>query len=136
MASDTGEGDAMMQCSHMSNDEARALKDLLDRLKTDRGRIFWSTTQKRNNDHFCTVIDPTSEEIEQIAVLIKRGYQSADAQDAARYRYLRAHALCRNLHMDGTAQWYIPSVTLLGVRGVTLDAAIDQAMQQAQERMP
>ena len=47
------------------------------------------------------------------------------AQDARRYRFLRAWSECRSLHMDGTASWGVRLPAGVCPRAPSLDAAID-----------
>lgn len=60
-----------MQWSHMTNAQARALRDLLRQLGVPVERQFWRQAQTHDNDHTCYVSSPTVREIEAIAQLMK-----------------------------------------------------------------
>lgn len=60
-----------MQWSHMTNAQARALKDLLRQLGVPVERQYWRQAQTHDNDHTCYVSAPTVREIEAIAQLMK-----------------------------------------------------------------
>jgi N-acyl-D-aspartate/D-glutamate deacylase len=60
-----------MTWSHMTTAQAVALRELLTQLGTAGLRQYWSRSQTRDDDHTCTVIDPTEAEITAIAALMK-----------------------------------------------------------------
>ena len=64
----------MFQLSHMTAQEAVALRQCLTTLQTDRGRIFWSTTQTNNNDWHCRIVQPTPTEVQTLAALMRANY--------------------------------------------------------------